>query len=377
MSPTLGFMYNNPRSPQGPRRLIIDRHICWEILRPFTMGLGLLVMVFIGFSASRQLAMAAAGQMDLLTACKLIGLNTLITLEVLLPSAFFFSVLSAIGRLYRDSEMSALYAAGVSRARILEAVFKLALVIALVTGLISVLGRPWAFRTSYALESRAEAQFDLKKMSAGEFVNMGGSDYTFIAGEVDLDRGLHLDVFLQKDYDEHGRTEIIIAERAAMPTLNPGQAMQAKFYNGHNYLLDNRGGRDLSVAFKEMEVRLSNDEAQAQYRRKAETTAALSKSSEPKDIAEYQWRITTPLATILLALIAVPLARSAPRESRFRNFSIAVLAYVVLFSLVSVLRTLIEQGRLGAFPGLWFAYAVQAAVLVLLVTRPRLRARAA
>ena len=46
-----------------------------------------------------------------------VGLNTLVTLEILLPSAFFFSVLAAIGRLYRDSEMSALYAAGVSRAR--------------------------------------------------------------------------------------------------------------------------------------------------------------------------------------------------------------------------------------------------------------------
>ena len=60
----------------------------------------------------------------MLTAFKLIGLNTLITLEILLPSAFFFSVLAAIGRLYRDSEMSAFYAAGISRARILGAVFK-------------------------------------------------------------------------------------------------------------------------------------------------------------------------------------------------------------------------------------------------------------
>ena len=99
------------------RFLIIDRHISLEILRPFTMGLGLLVLVFIGFSAAQQLSAAAAGQLSMLTAFKLIGLNTLITLEILMPSAFFFSVLAAIGRLYRDSEMNALYAAGVSRAR--------------------------------------------------------------------------------------------------------------------------------------------------------------------------------------------------------------------------------------------------------------------
>lgn len=353
--------------------MIIDRHISLEIIRPFVTGLGLLVLIFIGFSAARQLSLAAEGQLDILTAFKLIGLNTLITLEILLPSAFFFSVLAAIGKLYRDSEMSALYAAGVSRARILEAVFKLALVIALLTGLLSILGRPWAFRTSYALESQAEAQFDMKNMSAGNFVTMDGSDYTFIALDIDLDKGLHKDIFLQKDYDEQGRTEIIVAESAEMPTLNPGLAMQATFYNGYNYLLDNRNRQDMTLKFKELVVHLPNEEARAQYRRKAETTANLSSSTDPKDVAEYQWRMTTPLATLLLALIAVPLARSEPRASRFRNFSVALLVYVALFAMVSVLRTLIEQAKLGAFPGLWLAYTVQAIVLVLLVTRPRLR----
>lgn len=355
--------------------LIIDRHISWEIIRPFGTGLGLLVLVFIGFSAARQLSLAADGQMDILTAFKLIGLNTLITLEILLPSAFFFSVLAAIGRLYRDSEMRAFYAAGVSRARILEAVLKLSLVIALVTGLMSVLGRPWAFRTSYALESQAAAQFDLKQMSADQFVNMGGSDYTFIARDIDLDKGLHKGVFLQKDYEEQKRSEIIVAESAAMPTLNPGQATQATFYNGYNYLLDKNNHQDVTVQFKEMVVHLANDEAQEKYRRKAETTLTLAQSADPKDVAEYQWRVSTPLATILLALIAVPLARSAPRESRFHNFSIALLAYIALFSMVSVLRTFIEQGKLGAIPGLWTAYAFQAVVLVVLVTQPRMKKR--
>lgn len=355
--------------------MIIDRHISWEIIRPFCAGLGLLVLIFIGFSAARQLSLAAEGQIDILTAFKLIGLNTLITLEILLPSAFFFSVLAAIGRLYRDSEMSAFYAAGVSRARILEAVLKLALVIAVITSFISILGRPWAFRTSYALEAQAAAEYDLKQMSAGEFVNMGGSDFTFIAKDIDLAQGLHKGVFLQKNHGRDTRSEIIVAEAASLPTLNPGQAMQAKFYNGYNYILDNRQRQDLTLEFKELVLRLPNENARASYRRKAETTLNLAASTEPKDIAEYQWRISTPLATVLLALIAVPLARSAPRESRFRNFFIALGVYISLYIMISVLRTWIEQGKLGALPGLWTAYAIEALLLVFLVTRPRLKRR--
>ncbi len=374
-------LYHGFRRQMGRAMLVgLEFLVAGDIIRTVVVShtlvdissLGLLVLIFIGFSAAQQLSLAAEGQLDMLTAFKLIGLNTIITLEILLPSALFFSVLAAIGRLYRDSEMNAFYAAGVSRARILEAVFKLALAIALITGFISVLGRPWAFRTSYALESQAEAQFDLKKMATGEFVNIEGSDYTFIAEGVDLENGLHRGVFLQKDHNEQGRSEIIVAETASLPMLNPGQAMQAVFYNGHNYLLDKRKKQDITLKFGEMTVNLPNEEAQERYRRKAETTLNLALSEEPKDIAEYQWRITTPLATILLALIAVPLARSAPRESRFRNFSLALVVYVALFSMTSVLRTWIEQGKLGAMPGLWTAYVIEALLLVFLVTQPRL-----
>lgn len=368
-------MYNGRQLRQDPLALIIDRHISLEILRPFTMGLGLLVLVFIGFSAAQQLSAAAAGQLPMVTAFKLIGLNTLITLEILMPSAFFFSVLAAIGRLYRDSEMNALYAAGVSRARIIEAVLKLALVVALVTGVISLLGRPWAFRTSYDLESRAAAQFDLKKMATGEFVNMSGSDYIFIANDLELEQGLHKGVFLQKDYSKQQRSEIIVAESAALPVLNPGQAMQAEFFNGHHYLLDNAKSQDVSLDFDHLIIRLDNQEAQERYRRKAETTLNLAQSDEPKDVAEFQWRLTTPLATVILALMAVPLARSAPRESRMRNVLIAVAIYIGLFALTSVVRTAIEQERLGAIPGLWGAYALEAVLLVVLVSQPWMRRR--
>lgn len=351
--------------------LIIDRYISWEIIRPFCTGLGLLILVFVGYSSARQLTLAAEGQLDMLTAFQLVGLNTLVTLEILMPSALFFSVLAAVGRLYRDAEMNALYAAGISQARILESVFKLALLIAVFTGIISIEGRPWAYRESYRLEALAAAKFDLKKMATGEFVTMQGSDYIFIADGIDLEQGLHKGVFLQKKHRDGTRTEIIVAQSASLPSLHPDRALSAEFYNGHNYLLDNRKQLDVSFSFKRLTIHLPPNAAQDQFRRKAETTENLSLSSSPKDIAEYQWRITTPLATILLALLAVPLARSAPREPRFRSFFIALGVYIAIFSIASVVRTWISQGNLSAFPGLWGAYAMSALLLLVLVRPPR------
>jgi lipopolysaccharide export system permease protein len=332
----------------------------------------LLVLIFIGYSAAVQLQFAAEGKLDMLTAFKLVGLNTLVTLEVLMPSALFFSVLAAMGRLYRDAEMNALYASGISRGRILEAVFKFSVIVAILTGVISIIGRPWAYRESYRLEAEAAAQFDLKRMASGQFVNMEGSDYTFIADGLDLERGLHKGVFLHRDYPGEARAEIILAQEASLPTLNPEQALTAEFYDGYNYLLDKSKRLDVTLRFKRMTVRLENQEAREQYRRKAETTLALSQSDEPKDIAEYQWRITTPVATLLLALVAVPLGRTAPRQSRFRSFFLALAIYIGLLSLTAVLRTGIEQETVPRFPGLWSAHAATIVLLLLLVNPPRL-----
>jgi lipopolysaccharide export system permease protein len=369
------MLYNGRRHPQGSTFLIIDRYISSEVIRPFLGGLGLLVLIFVGYSATVQLNLAAQGQMGIWSALKLILLNTLITLEVLMPSALFFSVLAAISRMYRDSEINAFFAAGVSRHRILESVFKLSVLVALITGFISIEGRPWAYREVYRLEAEAIAEFDLKKMATGEFVAMGSSDYIFIAEDVDVVAGLHKDVFLHKRHHRQKRTEIIVAEEASLPALNPGESLTAEFINGYHYVLDRRKSQDITMRFKRLTIHLQNDEAHSTYRRKAETTAALGSSGAPKDIAEFQWRLSTPLATILLAMIAVPLGKSEPRESRFRSFFIAIAVYVGIFSLTSVTRTFIEQGRLPAFPGLWLAYACVAMLLLYLARQPRLAPR--
>ena len=83
--------------------MILDRYLTAEILRPLLMGLGLLIMVFAGYSLSVNLVRAANGSVPTSTALELTGLNTIVALEILLPTAFYFSTLAALGRLHRDA----------------------------------------------------------------------------------------------------------------------------------------------------------------------------------------------------------------------------------------------------------------------------------
>ncbi len=348
--------------------MIIDRYIGLELVKFLAPGIGLLILVFVGYSAAENLSLAADGKVDALTALKLIGLNTLITTEVLLPSCLFFTVLAVIGKFYRDSEMYALYAAGVSQGQVLWAVFKFAVVVALITGLVSIEGRPWAYRQVYKLEAEATQQFNLQKLAAGEFVPFADSGYVVYANGVDSLNGQHRDVFLYRYDGDNARTELIVSESMSMPLpdFTEDTGIDVHFNQGSHYLFSARKPPDAVLDYGTLDVTLPAPKVVEKYRRKAEKTTVLGDSESSKDIAEFQWRLSTPLATLLLAMIAVPLARTAPRQSRLKNTLFALLAYISLFSLISVLRTGVEQGTLPQLPGLWSAYIAAALLLLAL-----------
>lgn len=348
--------------------MVISRYIITEISKPLVLGTLLLVMVFIGFSSAIKLGDASSGLIDPSIVLQLIALKTIISMEVLLPTALYLSIIAALGRLYHDSEMAALSAAGVSEIRIMASVLFVAVCVAILVGYISLYARPWSYQLSYQLESQAVAQFDIRKIEPGQFTELQGSKYVLHAEKVDQDTGELGQVFLQSDVDS--KTQIIYAQHALLAPVRSGEARSFEFFDGYGYLLDRFGNHDKTLKFEKLIVHLPKDEPSSRYRRKAESTVVLFHSDNPKEIAEFQWRLSTPVATLLLALLAVPLSRSQPRQGSHGNFFIAILLYAGLFNLISVARTWLEDGKVPPMPGLWWAYGVPALLLVWLMAKP-------
>ena len=97
---------------------------------------------------------------------------------------------------------------------------------------------------------------------------------------------------------------------------------------------------------------------------------------EASDVAELQWRLSRPLATLLLALIAVPLARSSPRQGRNEKIFTAALIFALYYNLSGLARTWVEQGTVGSFPGIWWLHFLLS-VLVVVMLLPEYRSRVA
>ena len=348
--------------------MIISRYIIREIAKPLFIGCILLTIVFASYRSAANLTDAANGLLQPDVAVKLILLETLIALEVLLPTALYLSVVVGLGRLHSDTEIAALQATGVGESTILAAVLQFALVIAVAVAALSIFVRPWAYRTSHELEAQSVVETDVTTLNAERFYPLLPTKNVLFAENVDRKQHQMNKVFVQGDHDDHAI--IVYAQQAyRLPTdSNPRRSM--KFLQGNSYDLGRYDGHDRILSFRSLTVFLpENTRVDVQQNRKAEPTTALFGSNKPKDIAELQWRLSTPLATVLLALLGVPLSRTSPRQRRHSGMLVAVLIYALFFNLTGVAQTWVEQGRVGKFPGLWWAYGIPAGLLLLFLWR--------
>lgn len=348
--------------------MILERYIIREIFTPLAGICTVLIMIFAGHTAIRFLNDAVNGLLSGKTVVVLLALKVLIALEVLLPVTLYLAVVLALSRLYADSEITAMEACGIGQGRIIISILPPALLLSLMVSGLSLYVRPWAYEKIYALEDRAEIEFDFDKVEAGRFYELGG-DLVFYAEELDPDRMQARNVWV---WDLGSGKREVTAAQNAYQVNGPGRGEKAVVLrNGFHCVLDMKTGADYYIWFKENVLRLENVRtAPPEYRRKAALTAHLALSPDPKDIAEYQWRLSTGLSTVLMSLLAIPLSRVAPRRSKNGKVIGAIILFFVFYNLNLIAKTWVEKQVVGAVPGIWWVNVLLAVLVLILLPVP-------
>ena len=352
----------------------VEHYIIREILRPLLAVLAIFVGLFACFSAARLLAEAVTETLGAAVMFKLILLKTLISLEVLLPIALYVSVVIGLGRLYRDQEIVAMRAAGVTGGSVPNAVLRLAVPIGIVVGILSLAERPGAYESSYSLDAEAHSEFNPVRLRPGRFYgNEESGRVMYLAGKQGSD-GPMQDTFIYR----RGETQnsIIMARQAMHVQPDPQRQAQLQLSDGWLYRFRHDRAADEVVRYESLVLYLSDPAAAIGYKRKAASTGALFAGDTPAESAELQWRLSRPLATILLALAAVPLSRAAPRQGKHERMVAAALLFAVYYNLSGLAQAWVEQGLVQGAPGVWWLHGLMFFVVVaLLVPEYRQRMR--
>ena len=359
--------------------LIIERYLCREVLRTCVAVLAVLVLVYGADRLTRYLSDAAAGVVAPDLVIQILALKLAEKLPVLLPLGLYLAVLLSLGRLYRDSEIVAFGAGGVGLWRLSRGVFWVVSGFSLAGAVLSLFVSPSVAAMRGVLIEEARERAENHLFVPGRFKAFGGGDQIIYVEAVDSGSGRMSDVFVRVRKPE--RQYLLVAGAAYQQVRPGGEARYMVLENGHRYA-GLPGDAKFSVTrFERHAVRIETGSRETSGSgRNALSTMALLDSGEPRDFAEFQRRVSTPVSILLLGMLAVPLARTSPREGRYGKLFLAVVVYFIYANAISIVENLVEREVVPGFVGPWPVHAAMAvAVIALLVNQTtggrRLRAR--
>jgi lipopolysaccharide export system permease protein len=203
-------------------------------------------------------------------------------------------------------------------------------------------------------------------MDAGTFYEINEGERIIFAREIDHRRNLAHGVFIQRQRGES--LEIICAGQVQQQRDESSGNRILIFRDGYRYEFPRQGSGGDVTRFQETTLNIPPRQiTPAKDKIKASTTARLLGSDAPEDIAELQWRFSTPLSTLLLALLGVPLSRTTPRQGKYARVMISVVIYAVYYNINAVAKSWVERGLVGVVPGAWWVQALLAGLLLVLL----------
>ena len=347
--------------------MVIERYFAKEILSNFTAVLTVALLIFVVTYFTRYLSWAAEGIVAASIVVDLLLFRSVSVLYLIFPFALYISVLLAFSRLYNDSEMTALAASGVGVVRVVRAVSWVAFAIAIVVAAFSLYISPWAYNKTMQIKQKAETTSQVEGIFTGRFNKFDAEHSGVIYVEsATQDKKEFENIFMHKK--EQGLVDVVAAKRAYQMVEKTTGARYMVFMDGYRYR-GVPGTADLQIDYyRQCSIKIAEREVEEKTGdRQATPTLTLMDSTNPRDQAEFHWRLSLPVLTLLFAYLAALMSKSSPRQGRFVKLFTAIVLLVLFNNALSVARSWVERGEVGALTGMWVVPLIMLVVIVLMV----------
>ncbi len=340
--------------------MIIERYISREITSVWLAITLVLLLIFAGNQLVMLFNAVVAGDLIGRQVLLMLALTLVNNLALLLPFAFFIAIIVALGRMHRDSEMIALAACGVGLGRLLRIAGLLSVGLAVIIGALSLWLSPWAEYRMQRLKDEAKSVTEIGGIPVGTFRSFGteAGEGVFYVEKIDPRRGRLKEIFVQAPGELPLQQQVVAAERGYQKTDEQTGQRYLILQNGIRYEGIPGEAAFRIIRFEEHAIRIDTRTSYRDPRLRAVPTTELLGSGDPERIAELQWRLAVPFSVIPLALLAVPLSRTSPRQGRYSRLFTAVLIYIIYANMLGVARTWLERGETPLFLGLWWVHGL-------------------
>jgi len=365
----------------------LDRYLLSEAVGPLALGLGVYTFILLiqflfqsaGLIIRRGLGPEVVGQMLLYTLPNILVLT--------IPMSLLFGLLLAVGRLSADSELIALRASGVS-------LFSIARPL-LLLGLLLTIGNTWLATRVMPAANHALQQLTIQLVTQTVAQQVeprvifdqfpGKTLYVF---DVDRESRTWHGVVLA-DAVPGARNEIVVADRGALRLAADGEQLTLHLEGAVRHTVDfARPDRYEVSRYRILDLllrdRFTSDERARLAARKgvrSMNTGELRRLAADSTVSDEQRRLARveihkkyafPAASLVFALLAVPLGFNNRRGGKSSGFALSIGIILLYYIVVNQGEEAARVGHLPPLLAMWLPNLVLAvAGLYLLVRRDR------
>lgn len=340
---------------------ILSFYIIREISSLFLLGIVIFTMVLLMGRLITLTDLVVSRGVPLADVSRMIMYLIPSFLVFTIPMAFLLAVLLSFGRFSADNEIVVIKASGVSLLQIMPPVIACALVAVLLALGASTIGVPWGNSAFRDLSIQVVKQ----NITATIREKIFWDDIPGVVMYTDhYDEGTHaLKGVIIHDGRNQDQPMTIFARDGVVSTAPGSQALQLSLYGGSIHMAGTGGlyrlvhygeyvmtvgekGSSTSVSRNEPDMWLSELQHQID-------DPGTSEKNRLKLQAEFHSRFTFPCASLVFAILAVPLGIQNRRSGKSGGFTISIVIILSYYVLMSVGRTLAEKGTIPPVIALW------------------------
>lgn len=349
---------------------LFKRAVVAEIASNASVVLSTLVVVWLSIILVRLLGQAAKGIIGADVVIGLAALTTIAALPTILALSLFIGVLTTVSRSYRESEMVVWFASGLSLVDWIRPVLRLAIPVALAVAILTLFASPWSHQQIEDYRARFDLRSDISQVTAGDFLELDGGKRVIFVEPSETNPDQLGQVFARI---QDPQWNAIVSAKSAKTQVAPNGDRFLVLVDGTRVEIKPGLAQSRLTEFDAFAIRLeskNSDETLAQAReralsnRKARPTLMLIDDEQSHSSGQLMWRLAIPIATINLALLAIPLGAVNPRVGRTFDLLIAGLMALLYMNLINTSHGWINNQVLPFGFGVWAVHALFLALTV-------------
>jgi LPS export ABC transporter permease LptF/LPS export ABC transporter permease LptG len=342
---------------------ILTRYILKEIFSHSLLGL--LVFTFVVFirQLGNLLELVVRHNVPLRDMATLFLLPVPSILMLTIPLAVMVGTLIGLSRMAADGEVIAVRASGIGLACFVRPVMLLAVTGWAVTLWMGLFLAPQASRKMNRMETGLEASQVPYEIQPRVFIEQFPNLLLYLE-DVTSSRSSWTHVFIA-DLTQRNQAKVTLAESGVLVNEAARNRFVLHLEQGTTHEYDPQRPEEYSIAsFTDTEIPIDIEKGGTEAAARStppylSVTQLWQRIHQPRDrqpaLVELHYRFALPVATIVLALVGIPLGISTRKGGKSVGLMLSLLLFFVYYILMAFGLSFAKQGRVSPVIGLWLA----------------------